>query len=157
MGTNVIPTVADFLKIEPLTPELVMKIGYLPQCTFGDLIIDGHRSKVHCGRESEWTIEGDHYCTSHKDEIVRDWKQRITEWVARPAGAKDSDLELLELIQNELTKAAGRGAYPSFLVSQVVKDLSLSSDPAGRNLAAWYLWEMGIFDIHGRVGFFEQS
>ena len=74
MGNREMPPVADFVKIEPLTPAMVLEIGWLPQC-------EGIGGK-HCGREPSFTIDGNFYCVTHK---------------------------------------------------------------------------MGIFDIHGRVGFFEQS
>lgn len=150
MGKNQMPQVADFLEIGELTPELVRKIGWLPQCAH----LDG------CWRETQWTVEADHYCTVHKEEIVQRWEEMIAKWVARPAEAQDSDLELLELIRDELDPR-GHGhaydVYPIVNVARVVKDLSLPDTPAGRNLAAWYLWEMGVFSIHYRTGFYEQS
>jgi len=145
MGNREMPPVADFVKIEPLTPEMVLEIGWLPQC-------EGISGK-HCGREPSFTIDGNFYCVTHKMVIVERWEMMIEEWVKRPARAQDSDLELLELIRDEL-KPPVIEVYPRVNVAKVIKDLSLSNDSAGRNLAAWYLWEMGIFDIHDRVGFF---
>jgi len=144
---NQMPTVADFLKIGPLTAELVREIGYLPQCSWEQ----GPKS---CGRQTEWTVEADHYCALHKDEIVRRWEEMIADFVRRPPEAQDSDLKLLEMIRDELDP---RDLYPGVNVGRVVKDLSLPETPEGRSLAAWYLWEMGIFSIHQRTMFYEQS
>jgi len=147
MGANPVPTVADFLKIEPLTPEMVREIGHLPQCTW-------EKSRKTCRRQTEWAVEGDHYCTVHKDEIVQRWEAMIADFVRRPAESQNSDLELLEIVRDELE---GHDLYPSVAVERVVKDLSLSADPPGWDLAAWYLWEMGIFSIHNRARFFRTA
>ncbi|HLD96290.1 MAG TPA: hypothetical protein VI794_00985 [Patescibacteria group bacterium] len=156
MGNRKTPTAADFLTIEELSPELVRKLGYLPQCTYGDLTINGHLVNENCGREASWSINGDHYCVTHKMVIVDLWEVMIADWIKRPKPAQDPDLELLELIRDEL-KPPVIEVYPSVNVGKVVKDLSLPETPAGRSLAAWYLWEMGIFDIHERAGFFNEQ
>lgn len=155
MGTNAIPTVADFLKILPVTPELIRELGYLPQCTFGD----GRpaQNPRGCPRQSEWTVEGNYRCTVHKDEIVRRWEMIIEGLTKQPPEAQDSDLELLELIRDELEPKPSREIHPRVAVMRVVKDLSLPDTPEGRSLASWYLWHMEIFDIHLRCKFYEQS
>src|SRR3990172_6342615 len=94
MGNREMPPVADFVKIEPLTPEMVLEIGWLPQC-------EGISGK-HCGSEPRFRIDGNFYCVTHKMVIVERWEVMIEEWVKRPARAQDSDLELLELIRDEL-------------------------------------------------------
>lgn len=110
----------------------------------------------HCFNQAEWAIEGDHYCTFHKVQIEQHWKQLIRNLVRRPEKAQDSDLELLEIVRDELQPPAIE-VYPSRNVAKVVKDLSLPDTAAGRNLAAWYLWEMEIFNISERAMFYEQS
>lgn len=149
MGNREMPPVADFIKVEPLTPAMVLEIGWLPQCNG----IDGK----HCSIEPSFSIEGNHYCITHKMVIAERWETMIAEWVRRPAQAQDSDLELLELVRDELKPPKIGERYPRFVIGQVIKELSLPDDPAGSNLAAWYLWEMGIFDIHDRVGFFNEQ
>lgn len=150
MGTNRMPTVADFLTIEPVTPELVLEIGYLPQC-------EGNWESKGCGLQPTFTIEGSWYCPIHKQLIVERWERMIEEWVKRPARAQDSDLELLEIIRDELQPPKFGERYPRFVVNQVVKELSLPNTSVGWNLAAWYLWKMEIFNIHQRVMLYEQS
>jgi len=154
MGTREMPKVADFLTILPVTPELVRKLGYLPQCTFWDGKPELNRRG--CGRQSEWTVQSNYHCTAHKDEIVQLWEGRIADWVARPAKARDEDLDLLEIVREEL-ESRRIEVYPGVAVARVVKDLSLPDTPEGRNLASWYLYQMGIFTIHQRVGFFEDA
>ncbi len=146
MGGNQMPTVADFLKIEPLTSELVLEIGYLPQCTY---------HPRHCGNETCWTIEANFYCTSHKDEIEQKWEGMIVDWIGQPAQAQDEDLELMELVRDEFPDH--NDIYPHVAVDRVTKDLNLSETPEGRSIASWYLWKMGIFSIHERVMFFEAA
>lgn len=158
MGNRQMPTVADFLTIEKVTPELVLEIGYLPQCSF----CDQKPGSKHCWQQSEWTIDGNHHCTFHKDAIVQMWEQSIAEWTERPAQAQDSDLELLEIVRDELDLADQRKTrpyhlYPGNAVGRVIKDLSLPDNAEGQSLAAWYLWEMEIFSIHQRVMFFEDA
>lgn len=154
MGVNQMPTVADFLKIQPVTPELIRELGYLPQCTFWDRDPNHPRG---CWRQSEWTIDANYRCTTHKDEAVRLWEMIIEGLTKRPTAAQDSDLELLELIRDELEPKPSREIYSRVAVTRVVKDLSLPDTPEGRSLASWYLWKMGIFDIHQRSKFYEQS
>ena len=151
MGTREMPKVADFLTILPVTPELVLEIGYLPQCTWGD-----RGPKFHCGLQSEWTINGDHYCNLHKILSVKMWEEWIEGWVARPAEAQDSDLKLLEIIRSEL-QPRSIDFDSRFVLDQVIRELSLPDTAKGRNLAAWYLWEMRIFSIDHRTAYYEQS
>ncbi|MEX0587393.1 MAG: hypothetical protein WD159_01380, partial [Patescibacteria group bacterium] len=153
MGTRKMPVVADFLDIQPVTPELVRKLGYLPQCTFWDgLDSKPNRPRGGCWKPPEWTIEDDYRCDEHKRHIELWWEKQIEEWVARPAEAQNSDLDLLEMIRDELKPPELGNRYPGFVVGQVIKELSLPNTPEGRDLAAWYLWEMGVFSISDRVG-----
>jgi hypothetical protein len=147
MAHQEIPSPNEALMIEPLTPELVRQIGWLPQCEGLD--------REHCGRGAEFNIRGNTYCATHKMVIVERWEMVVGGLINRPAGAKDSDLELLELIRGEFTEQAA--GYVHVIVGKVVEELSLPNTPEGRTLASWYLWEMGIFDIHQRSMTYEQS
>ena len=142
-----IPSTNEALMIEPLTPELVRQIGWLPQCEGLD--------REHCGRGAEFTIRGNTYCAIHKMVIVGRWEMVVEGLIKRPAAAKDSDLGLLELIRGEFTKHAA--GYVHVIVGKVIKELSLPDTSEGRTLASWYLWEMGVFDINQRSMTYEQS
>ena len=133
-------SVTEFVKVVEYHRDPTAK--RMPDCVF---------ASSGCKNKARWIVSGGYMCTGHRDETIATYQKMLDDITARPEGADDEDMDLLELLWDEIQHEK----RPNVLVEKVVKELGLEDGAAGRNLASWYLWYMGILNIHQRADTYE--